>query len=197
MPRPQHRALSLVEVLVAAGLGIALLTLLVQVLVPMMKAAQKGSVQIALQQTGLVVLDRIAHDTQRSVWAGLAQSSAPNQELLGIHRLDQINASGQQTFEDALVIYVWQPPRVTRRVVVPTSGDGFKLEAPFQPGAGRLSSLALSDPARESRIVGGDVKQLKLVLEEPTSTLAMRVTVKADEETLDLERTISLRNETL
>lgn len=181
----------------AAGLGLALLALLVQVLVPMMRAARKSSVQIALQQTGLVVLDRLAHDMQLSVWSGLAHASAPNQELLGVHRLNQVGANGEQTFEDALVIYLWQPSTVTRRVVPPNSSDGLTVEAPFQPVSGRLTAMALNDPARESRIVGADVQRLTLDLQGLTSTISMRVTVRADDESLDLERTISLRNGTL
>lgn len=197
MPRIQHRALSLLEVLMAAGLGLALLALLVQVLVPMMRASRRASVQIALQQTGLVVLDRLAQDMQLSVWAGLAHASAPNQEILGVHRLSQIDSSGAQTFEDALVVYLWQAPNVTRRVVPPNGSDLFNVEAPFQPGAGRLTAMALNDTPRESRIVGADVQRLALRLQSLTSTVSMQVTVQAQEESLELERTISLRNGTL
>jgi len=181
----------------AAGLGFALLALLVQVLVPMMRAARKGSVQIALQQTGLVVLDRLTQDAQLSVWAGLAHNRAPNQEILGIHRLNQIESSGAQTFEDALIIYLGQPPTVTRRVVPPNGSDPFSTEAPYQPGPGRLTAMALNDPARESRIIGADVQRLTVDLQSVTSTVTMRVRVQADEENLELERTISLRNGTL
>jgi hypothetical protein len=57
--------------------------------------------------------------------------------------------------------------------------------------------MALNDPARESRIVGADVQRLSVDLQSVTSTITMRVRVQADEERLDLERTISLRNGTL
>lgn len=197
----RNRAFTLLEVLVAAGLGALALTLVVQLLVPIMRISGRQTNRAELQQTATVVLDKLLDDVGDSTPASLVVvAPTPDETLLSAHRVVGVESDGSQRWADELVLYSWNKPSgvILRKTVPVPSGQ----VAPWRPNPADLRGFAADGSLPERRLAlgvtafsldtgpgPGTVLPFKLHLRLERETAGQE-----DPQTLDLERLLYLNN---
>lgn len=175
------RAFSLVEVLLVAALMLVLLTLIVQVLVPMSKGSVRASEQVGLQQLAAVALERMVQELQACPPPALASfpPTAPGDPpvRLALHPVGGVGPGGDQFFPNQYVFY-WLDSSQHRLWRAPWQRPfGFDDAPSLVPTATQFNT-ALAAPPPGTRVAAADVKefevtllplrvQLRLLLEHP------------------------------
>lgn len=176
--------LTLVEVLVACALGIIVLTLLVQTLVPTMAASRKAADRVDLHQRAALLGERITHDLRGSSRAGVGVFPAANRQQISIHPRQQ--DSGLVAWQSSLRVYDWQNQSVT----------GFSAALSAAPAGPLVPSMtALEALTKQLTMKVEGVENFNLTLDPgPSARLDMKF-VKGDQ-SMEFRRMVFLRNGT-
>lgn len=196
MSDARGRGFSLLEVLLAAVLGLMLLILLMRVFVPMSKGLVRGTDQSALQQTAAIALDRIHRALVRT--PPQAATVGNTGRALAVHPLASVTAAGRQVFEDKLTVF-WLDPagrRLYERQVALTGTLPPRFATrPTQP---QLAAYAV--PVSDQRVLATEVETFTVSVVGETVTVELVLARKAPDggvpERFELRRTYLLRNET-
>ncbi|MCW5872647.1 MAG: hypothetical protein KIS61_35690 [Candidatus Eremiobacteraeota bacterium] len=133
----------MLEAVLTGTLFFLLLHLLFSIVVPMMRASQKGSELSDLRQMAALTLETICADVE--------ESGAPGLQLfdnaLSVHRVETISADGSTVWNRYVHFYVWGQGRLRRCTFppVPAGLPAPQQGRPFRLQPGELSA-ALSAP---------------------------------------------------
>lgn len=129
-----RRAFSLLEAVLTGSLFFLLLHLLFSIVVPMMRASQKGSEMSDLRQMAALTLETMCAEVEESGAPGLQLFS----NALSVHGVETISSDGSTVWNRQVHFYVWGQgllrrctfPPVPSGVPAPQQGRPFRL----QPG---------------------------------------------------------------
>ncbi|MBI3929146.1 MAG: hypothetical protein HY319_26615 [Armatimonadetes bacterium] len=205
--------MTLLELIVAAALAVLLLTMFFWFLVPSMRLSGQQSARVDIQQQTTLAVRKIVADLECSTTDGIgilptdgAQPSRP--VAVGINRLDDVLADGQQSWQNSLAIYYWdrsdhrlyykewppEPPSLgipfaSSRATKPSPQDLLEI---VNNNNGTRRSLALGVAEFELRHTGvGDSIGLPLTVR---LVLEREVAQKSETERFEMERTVMVRN---
>lgn len=157
--KSHKKAFTLVEILIAGTLFLGMLAIIVQVLIPVMRASQRTANRVELQSLAAVALQTIVKDLTHSGATGV---SGPFQEgddsvSFALHPNAGFDSDGKSLWADHLVAYRWDPPtKSLTRTLWPSDVDS-----------------TLVSPLKVSRLTS---EELQAVVEEgATKTLAYHV----------------------
>lgn len=189
------RGFSLIEVLLAAVLGLMLLILLMRVFVPMSKGLVRGTDQSGLQQTAAVALHEISKTLTRTPPQGVTLGNGGR--TLALHPLQEVNAAGRQLFADHLVVF-WYDPAGRRLIERRSQPAGITNRIAFRPNDPLLGAMSTPDPGQ--KIVAAELETFQVQLTDLTVTVELVFSRKAPDggvpERFSLRRTSLLRNGT-
>jgi prepilin-type N-terminal cleavage/methylation domain-containing protein len=105
-----RRGFTLIEVLLAAVLGLLLLGLMVSTLVPIMKYSAWGYSRAELLQAASLVSTRLTTDLQKAPKAGiyLPDPATAQHALLSIRGISEVTDSGLPVYDPQLICYDWE-----------------------------------------------------------------------------------------
>lgn len=106
----KRNAFSLPELLVALGLAGLVLSILTALVIWGMRVFAQQSVENQRFQLGSLIMKRLRTDLR----ASCAEGVSVGQASIAIHRLKDLTSSGQQVWDDSLVVYTFASARVTR-----------------------------------------------------------------------------------
>lgn len=163
-----RKGLSLVEVLVAAGLAVLLLTCFLWFLVPSLSAMGRSTAQSEVQQQAVLALERIEREVRRSTVSGVglypkaavAVTAAPG---LYLTPLQDVNDKGQPNWALEVVAVWWN--RAERRLWIkgwpPKDPAGFSqdpvLSRPAHLSGAEFQTLVSSKNGTERSLAAGVV----------------------------------------
>lgn len=196
------RGATLLEVLVAAGVGLLVLGLLVTLLLGGVRIYLHGSTRSELQVGATLALGRLIADLERSTWTGVSLCH----DGLGLVPVKGVSADGRLLWREALILYHHQaaPGLLWRRECPPVPGGlSLALEPtrPLQLNANELGAI-FSASARDSTgwaVVAREVSRFELTRAGPPGLLRvtlelLRVTPGGAELRFELIRDLCLRN---
>lgn len=196
----QQRAHSLLEIMLVATLMLVLLTLIVQVLVPMSKGSVRASEQVGLQQLAAVALDRLVSELQSAPREAIAvlPPAAPTDPpvRLAIHPLGGVGPTGQQSYPNQFVLY-WFDPAARRLWRAPWQADfGFE-GATLVPSSAQFNA-AIAAPPAGTRVAAAHVNEFEVTLEPLRVQIRLALEHPAPDgrppETFELRRDVLLPN---
>jgi hypothetical protein len=211
----QIRGITLVELIIAAGLTILFFSLVISFLIPVMRASVLGTVRTGIQQEAVRALNSVVGDVRRSASAGLSLFSSGTEPetgpvYLGIIRLLDVNHLGNQQWETALIVYSWkgrgQPLiRKTWSAPPPSLGIALAPNLPQRVPRAALSSIA-DEPSLQGVILAKDVAEFRIDSPDTEYSISSPLTVEIliqrkaatgrnDLEKVRFSRTIDLRNQ--
>jgi hypothetical protein len=196
--------IGLIEVLIAAALGLVLLGLLHQMLVPVMRANSKTTVKVNLRLEATRTLAHLAEDLQGCGGTGLSYQPATSsgRSLLAISSPTDITSSGRKVYEQRLLGYSWDPSskEVRRADWTESSGLGLTID-PSRPTILEPLELArLSSERNMGRLLASGVEEFVPLDNWPPEPCNTSVLVIARQYgpnqtlTLTVRRSISFRN---
>lgn len=127
-PKSRGSGFTLLEMVVAGALTLIVFGLFFSVLAPVMHSSGRESVQVELQQLGLIASEKIINDLQASTPGGLTflvPTDDTEPSGVALHRIEDVNSDGLQVWEDHLVVYYWDrdSSRLYRKEWPPTPPD--------------------------------------------------------------------------
>lgn len=164
MPRaPLIRGLTLVEVLVGAGLGLLVLVLVAQLFVLLSRASHGSLDRASTEQSLTLAMDRLVRDLNSTAPAGVSMNAAGSR--LAVHPIRDVDDVGTIFFEDYLVVWIFEGNRLVSYRCPPAVDPGLTFDGrphrldpaaldalPVDPSDGLrftlepLESFALSNP---------------------------------------------------
>lgn len=153
------RGLTLVEVLVAAGIALVILLLLSKVLISIVRSSNSAVENLELSQVGQALSQRIIDDLQTAPRQAIRLPGA--HRLFSIQSLERTTATGKPIYSPNLLVY-WvelDKGRLSRRICRPAA---LPLDRPslLEPGQLTLEFQRSSEPTRI--LVGGLLKKFQL-----------------------------------
>ena len=133
-----RRAFTVFEVLVGAALSLLVTAVVYQLFAVMLPAGSELTTRAHMQQIASVALGRMAADARRSSVAGVSLSD----QALGLIGLADVDASGQQIWEQKLVFYYGRGTRLMRREVESDSRIPLSSQLPTRLSPAELNQLA-------------------------------------------------------
>lgn len=133
-----RQAFSLLEAVLVGALFFVLLHLLFSIVVPMMRASQKGSELSDLRQMAALTLETVCADVEESGAPGLQLFDS----ALSVHGVETISSDGSTVWSRQVHFYVWGQGRL-RRCTFPPTPTGVPLPQqgrPFRLQPGELSA---------------------------------------------------------
>ncbi|GMU57267.1 MAG: hypothetical protein AMXMBFR33_64130 [Candidatus Xenobia bacterium] len=193
--------------MVGCVLLLLILTLIIQVVVPMGRGAVRGSQQIEIQQVALMAMQKVCADLATAPAAGITRyptTGAPppgGTLILAIQAFTGVDTVGQQTWSDQLVIYWWRVDsgKLYRLVWPPGYPVGRRpdIDESFKPTLDELT-LITDNPRGEERLLG-ILKTFDVDLTRVPHTVSLSAEAPAPEgappESFSLTRKIYLRND--
>jgi hypothetical protein len=152
------RGFSLLEIVLVSSLFLLLLQLLFSIVVPMMRASQKGSEMSDLRQMAALTLETMCADVE--------ESGAPGMHLfanaLSVHGVETISADGSTVWNREVHFYVWGQGKVRRcifppvpsGVPAPQQGQPFNLQPAESAAALVAPGTQLASDVEEFRVEG-------------------------------------------
>lgn len=187
MPRSSARGLSLVEVLVAAGLAFLVIFMALEWLSRGGRLARQISTRCALQQEALVICNQLTADLGRSAQGGLSLRPA-NPFVAAIHRLSGGAYPGTLFREGELQVYYWRAADqiLWKRVWGPVPTASWYT----CPDDASLLALAASG----QRKLSSRVAALTLTLDRGVATVEIRLQDRDPRTFFQTSRSLFLRN---
>lgn len=199
-----RRGLSLLEVLVTAGLLLLVMSVLVGFLIPSLRRTAQGNERATLQAEAAMSLTRLERDFFSTSSAGLSLLAGDGTDItaVGIVPIKETSVLGTLTWQDFLVVYFFLPQqrKLYRRVVDAASGLPFDPARPPRVSPDELRTMCLA--GKSNRLAsnvdrfalshgGEDAFQPPLIIELDLS----RKVVSGDAvERFRYRRVLSLRN---
>lgn len=169
------------EMLVAAGLGLLLLSLLHRFLVPVIETSSRVSTQQQLTDQGIIALNLLSGELSESTSSSLSYKAAAPAEpmVFALTRRDGVAASGRKLWKKEASLYLWDsdsgalrhrvwPPAPPTLTVSPRA-DRPTLFSPTQ-------LVTLSAVTARSKLLASDVKEFEPIVGWPaTQTVTSRI----------------------
>ncbi len=156
----KRNAFSLPELLVALGLAGLVLSILTALVIWGMRVYAVQSVENQRFQLGSLVMKRLRTDLRRSCAEGVSVGQAS----IAIHRLKDLTSSGQQVWDDSLVVYTFANARVTRSTIrsvstnrpVRLTPEQLRVLSPCEP-VSLMDQVSSFSPRLEGRTLSLDL----------------------------------------
>ena len=195
--------MSLVEVLIVAGLLAMLATLFIWFMIPSLRLTAQQSVRIELQQQASIALNKLTTDLRKTSATGVSLGV----DSLGLNMIEGVTEKGKQIWADEVVVYYRDVSlkRLFRKVYPPAPPA---LNLPFNPlrptrvSPSELASLAAANG--KERSVAQHVEIFEIAhsgggnnLETPLTlrlVLSHGVSQKTDDESFEIISMVALRN---
>lgn len=173
------------------ALVVIILTLLLQILIPMGRGTRRGAQQIELQQVAQVAMDRLLSDLSGTPRAGITLS--PDGRTFSLQQVTGVTATGKQEWDQKLIVYRYDPDarQLTRREWPPIPPDLGRL--PDKASLFTPSSAELSQLSSGSRVLAGEVEAFELDSAALPARVRLALRSKMGE-TFELTRELKLRN---
>ncbi len=215
MLKTDRRALTLIEILVAATLLTLVTTLFLWFLVPTLRYTSRGTARADIQQMAILAGNKILADVKNSDIAGIsihprsaADPSGP--VVLALIPIDDVDPEGRRIWKPSVVVYYWER----------SSGHLFRKEwPPVPPGALSVDPLPTNRPSQlatvdlltlatstngSERSIAGDVVHFDIrhtgsgtTLGQPLTfeiSIEQKVPGQQGLERFDLTQTVTLRH---
>jgi type II secretory pathway component PulJ len=198
----RRRAFTVLETLVAAGLGLLLLVLTFRFFVPALKISLRSQERTGMQQRCYLALQKIRADLSLTNAAAVSLATLTPPSILAIQPMELETMENRPTYQLRLVSYhvspqkhllrrVWQPP--------PTLGVTFEASRPHRLDATQLGQLAgLTSGWFETRRLSPDVEEFSLGSAVPPPNIAnpvrVKIVLKSGDDRCQMEQTVFLRN---
>lgn len=155
-----RRGFTLVEVMVAAALGVLVLGLAAGYLVPALRASDRGSSEVEMEQQAVLALSQIERDAGRTTPEGLSlRAEAP--VCLAVNPRDEVEPDGTVVWSDSYIIYSFDKKRglLIRRqwppgMPTPTAAEQVRIH-PKRLTPARLAQIAAAAPVHYSVVARG------------------------------------------
>lgn len=187
------RGQTLVEVLVAAGIGVVILLLLSKVLISIVRSSNNAVENLELSQVAQALTQRIIDDLQTAPGQSITLPGA--HPLFSIQSLERTTATGKPIYSPNLLVY-WvelDKGRLSRRICRPAA---LPLDRPslLEPGQLALEFQHSSEPARI--VVGGLLKDFQLWRPNPerADLLELRIELQLNSKIHRHDEVVALRN---
>ena len=154
------KGFSLLELILSMTLASLLLTLFVQVLVPIARGTVSTSDKAEVEALASMTLDKLARDLRGTAAAGVSTAEDPVgdvRRVLAIHPLLDLGTDGRQIWDSRLVVWWWNAStgKLLRRVCGAAPTD-----RPLRLSGVDLYALAVASP--ETRTIAIHVADFKL-----------------------------------
>ncbi len=171
------------------ALAVIILTLLIQILIPMGQGTRRGAQQIELQQVAQVAMDRLLGDLTGTPRAGITLS--PDKRTFSLQQVANVTSTGKQEWAEKLSVYWYDPAarQLNRREWPPAPPT---LSRPSPTDLFVLNPADLTRLATGGRVLAGDVEAFEL--DPDAAPLRARLALKSKEETFELTRELKLQN---
>lgn len=180
------RGMSLVEVLLAAGLGLVVLLVILNLLIPAFRLSARGTAMIELDQRAALTDQRLERALRASTRLGVRAFSSGEGRFLSTHAIEGALTGSKPKLSPQLRVFVWQGKRLTEHLVdLPNT----PARPTVLPDAELLTGLPGS---RVSFTVEGVTLFETVVREGPQVDL--RFVVEKGKEQLEIRRSIFLIN---
>lgn len=206
-----RRGMSMLELLIAGGLFLVVLSVVFGFLIPSFRNSSRNGARIEMQQQASLAMDRLMIDLERSAPAAVTLLPSPAQGQasgVAIQRLRGFSGGGLQEWESELVLYYWlpqsqrlkreiwraglppalpvvlldtRPSRITRQDLVDVINDGSASEQTVATGVIEFEVALAKPPAMQPFTIG--------------LTLARTIQGRPKPETFELRRSVTLRND--
>lgn len=150
-----RRGFTLVELMTVIGLLLLLTALFIHMLVPTFEAVARSSAHREVQQAGLVALGWVARDLQSTAGTGLRLEGRG----LAAHPLKDVDADGNQRWEDRLVLYLHKDRLLLRRLYRALT---LKTSAPHALPLAELRAVLDGPRLVEDRVVARGVTEFSV-----------------------------------
>lgn len=143
----RRNAFSLPELLVALGLSALVLSILAALVIWGMRVYTAQTVENTRFQLGCLVINRLRTDLRASSARAVSIWSEGGRAVVTIQRLKDLTSSGQQVWEDSLVVYTFAEGRVTRGLhrPAPSTSRPRRLAADQLRAISASSSVSMMD----------------------------------------------------
>ncbi len=199
----RRRGFTLPEILIAGGLALLLMGVLIQSLIPAMRYSAEGAVRVELQQAGILALQRMTSDLQKTTAAGVSLKTGPV-DAMAVNTIQTVDSGGVRVWSDEINVYSYDPTRKrieveTQKVTTPTTAFPNILTSV------QIQSIASSQSGRE-RLLALNVDEFVISpAASATTTLSaqpLSITLKMGKDlphtpkraTMELVRSVFLRN---
>lgn len=182
------RAFTLLEVVVGAALGIMVLTLLVQLLVPSLRLSARAGLQTELQEACYLALHQLSEDLVTTVPAGLAyvnNTTAGGPTVIGLQPVADADDQARLVFAPELLSYSWSPAegrlRRHRWKPLPAVVGTLNGNSPTRLTSTQLLQLpSVTSQAFEGRTMAVGVSQFSLALPVGPPNIGCPLTVRLE-----------------
>ena len=175
---------TLLEVLVAGALGLMLLGLLHQFLVPIIETSSRVTAEEHLTDQGLLVLSRLSSELAESTPGSLSFSGPETNQrrVVGVTRRDGVSAEGRKLWRKEASVYFWdqQSGQVRWRSWPPAPPDfGLipRVDRPLVFSSDELNTL--SNTVGGSKLLASDVIEFQPFVDwPPTYSVTSRIVLE-------------------
>ena len=195
------RAFTLLEVLLAATLSLLALTLLVQILIPLLHSFAWTSARAELLQATSLASRYLVGDVQRSPMRGLVLPTPAHPGLLSVHGVSDLTDTGRAVWAPQLIVYRWEPAQrsLTRKVWPPGPPNLPALSAttPLRPTPDQMMSILDQSNSNRKKLVNGLLTHFALIVEGAHLQLTLETEAAVPgrpPETYRLVQSLALRN---
>jgi hypothetical protein len=194
-----RQGLSLVELMISAGLVLLVLGLGASFLIPLLHMQVEGAESAELEQRSAILIEDLRRDLAQTSAAGVSLVQSDQQVILGVHACDNVAQDGTLVWRDSLVIYEWSSHDKTWRRSLWSDATRRVLRA---TAPSRLSESTLRQAAREATNVRVTPGLSTVVIEHSGSNVSLPITarlalVSPAGETRQVVRTVGGRLPTL
>jgi type II secretory pathway component PulJ len=202
--KSREGAFTIAELLIAGTLLLGMLALIVQVLIPVMRASQRTANRVELQSLAAVSLQAIVTDLTHSGATGV---SGPFQEENGslsfaLHPNAGFDSDAKPLWADRLVVYRWDfPNRTLTRTLWPVVVNA-TLVSPTKVSRLNIDELQTALEEGATKTLAYHVELFEVSgSEEPGTELPVELRLRLEKatdaefvETIELKRKVLLRN---
>ena len=188
-----RRGFSLLEVLVAACLGLIALLVLTQLLISVMRSSGRAVEMLELSQLAQSISQRISEDLQTAPASAIALQSSEG--TFAIQPLERTTATGKPIYSSEIRIYLLDLSQgKLQRKLCPVSG--LPLEHPTQLTPAQLSQQFQTSTQPARYLANGLIKTFTLerLSAERTEMIKLQFSLGLHSRTYSHQEVIALRN---
>ncbi len=200
------RGFSVLELIVTAALGLLLLSVCIQFLIPSLNVTARETARSQMQERASMVLRRLTNDLGTSSAAGITLRNATPAEAacFTIQPVKSLATNLQNQYEEKLIVYTWDKTskQVWRRVWPPEPPSLALTLKPLNPDRVPNSALNAFAAAGGTDLLANDVTELavKSPLDPPNLGTPLTLSIECVQkpaagrnETFRLEAVVDLR----
>lgn len=177
------RGLTLLEVIIAASLGLLLLGALFQVVIPSMKVTLGRSARAEIELSAALAIGKLVGDLESSAPAGLSlRETAP--KAVAIHPIADVKPDGGVRWEPWLIVYVLDGDRLVRKRWPEEASETVPQTRPWRVTSERLGVIARAR-SRNARTVAIGVTDFQVGYAGLAGTQPLRLRIGLERQVRD------------